>query len=483
MTSTVRQIAATVTSLRFRMVLTTATAVTAMVALGGFLSVRAVRAEFMDAASWVARDHASEVAHLARTGALPSDLTNLDEGETLIQVVRRGRVVSHTENVSGSAPLPMPSQPPDSSQQLSVERLPEGTGPYQVVALGTTTPRGPATVLVAVSTEDVADVTAAALKAGMLGLILLVVPLSVLLWFALGRTLAPVDAIRERADAITAEHLSARVPEPPRLDEIGRLARTINAMLTRLDVSAREQRRFLADAAHELRSPIASLRAQLEANGRARIGDDEAYVEDLRADVLRMQALVDQLLLLARSDAGALRRRNVTVDLDDTVAGVLEALRLENPRQRIAVDIRGVSPVQVSGDPVLLEQLVRNLLENAVKYASREVRVSLGREDVTAVLTVDDDGPGIPAESRAEVFRRFTRLDDSRDRGAGGVGLGLAIVVDIVRAHAGTVTVSDAPIGGARFRVQLPAGAPPQSVPVTGPGPTGTSDRRLPNRR
>jgi signal transduction histidine kinase len=454
-------------SLRLRVVLITACAVTAMVGVGGFLTVWAVRAEFVDSASWVSRERASEVAELAQEGALEARMPVLDEGETLVQVVSADRVVSGTENVSRARVLPLPVQPPGSMELLAVDALPAaGPGPYQVTALGTATPRGPVTVFVAVTTEDVEDVVASALGTGALGLLVLLVPLSALLWVAVGRTLAPVEAIRERADAITADQLSARVPEPRHHDEIGRLARTINAMLNRLDVSASEQRRFLADAAHELRSPVASLRAQLETTSQETLGSDGVEVENLRADALRMQALVDQLLLLARSDAGAIGRHYVTVDLDDTVGAVIDALQTENCRPGLTIDTRGVAPVQVSGDPVLLEQVVRNLVDNAAKYAAREVRVSLVRDGESAELTVDDDGPGIPETAREEVFHRFTRLDESRHRGDGGVGLGLAIVADIVRAHDGSVEVLAAPLGGARLRVRLPAGG------------TGTSEGR-----
>jgi signal transduction histidine kinase len=171
-----------------------------------------------------------------------------------------------------------------------------------------------------------------------------------------------------------------------------------------------------------------------------------------------MQALVDELLLLARADAGMIGRTRSIVDLDDTVEAVLALRRFEHERLDLDVDGTGVRPVQVMGEPTLLEQVVRNLLDNAVRHASHEVRVALTEEAGQAVLTVDDDGPGIPVEQRDEVFQRFTRLDASRDRHDGGVGLGLAIVADVVRSHGGTVSVGDSPIGGARMTVRLPAG-------------------------
>lgn len=446
------------TSLRLRVVLITAVAVTAMVAVGELLSIWAVRGEFLDVAVSRSRDRAVEVAQLVENGSLPASLPIFDEGETLVQVVREDGVVSRTQNISKEEVLPLPLQTPGSTQSLTVDDLPGvGDGPYEVTAVGATSPQGTVTVFAAVGTEDVHELVRSAIGTGSLGLILLVLPLSGLLWVAVGRTLSPVEAIRERAAAITADQLSERVPEPPQLDEIGRLARTINAMLARLDVSATEQRRFLADAAHELRSPVASLRAQLETVREGKLQAESAEVQELLADTLRMQTLVDQLLLLARSDAAALRRANVAVDLDDIVGTVVGARRLENEHPEITIDTSEVAPVQVMGDPVLLEQLVRNLLDNAVTHAVRQVQVSLTDQQGSAVLTVDDDGPGIPPQSREEVFRRFARLDEARDRHDGGVGLGLAIVADILRAHGGSVEVRDAPSGGARFRVLLPS--------------------------
>ena len=463
MTSTSR-VARPSSSLRLRIVLVTAVAVTGLVTVVDVLTVRFVRAQFVESATEMSHNRAGEVARLAADGMLTRHLPALDEGETIVQVVRAGSVVSRTANVTEAPMLGLPTQAPGELQTLALEELQgAGRGPYQVTALGTSSPEGPLTVFVAVNTEDMEEVVSEAIATGSIGLLLLVVPLSLLLWLAVGRALAPVGAIRERADAITAANLTERVPEPARRDEIGLLARTINAMLGRLDRSSTEQRRFLANAAHELRSPVASLRAQLETlrDGDLTAEGAGSEVEGLMTETLRMQAMVDQLLLLARSDAGEARPLRVSVDLDDVVAAVVEALRLENRRPEVLVDTREVAPVQVVGDPGLLEQVVRNLVDNAARYASRTVRVSLAQDGADAVLTVDDDGPGIPAQSREEVFRRFTRLDASRDREHGGVGLGLAIVSELVGAHGGSVAVLDAPDGGARLRVRLPGAAEP----------------------
>ncbi len=295
MTDSGRRIRRPVMSLRVRIVLVTAVAVTALIIVVDILTLRAVRTEFEETARDLSQDRAVEVARLVQAGSLTGRLPALDEGETVVQVVSAGGVVSHTANVSTDLMLRLPRQAPGSMQSLAVEELSGAAGgPYQVTTLETSSPEGQLTVLVAVTTEDMEEVVEVAIATGSLGLLLLVVPLSLLLWVAAGRALAPVEAIRERADVITAENLTERVPEPSRLDEIGRLARTINAMLGRLDRSSAEQRRFLANAAHELRSPIASLRAQLETiragdltSGSA---DETVHVTGLMTDTVRMQS-------------------------------------------------------------------------------------------------------------------------------------------------------------------------------------------------
>jgi signal transduction histidine kinase len=176
--------------------------------------------------------------------------------------------------------------------------------------------------------------------------------------------------------------------------------------------------------------------------------------DDLLHETTRMESLVEQLLLLARADADAPWLRLSAVDLDDVVESAVGSAAADGP---VTIDVSAVEPVQVSGDAVLLEQVVRNLVHNAVRHAREVVQVSVtATEDGTAVVTVDDDGPGVPEESREDIFGRFVRIEDSRQRDRGGVGLGLAIVTEIVSAHAGRVHVTDSPLGGARFSVELP---------------------------
>ena len=443
-------------SLRLRITLITAVVVAVVVAIGGLLILVALESELEDAADQAGLLRADEVATLAEQGDLPTPLEPMRDPESYAQVVAGSELVTATDDPGSDNFFGLPEQEPGETSIREVSRLPlDASGPYRVVSRGVTTPTGPVTVHVAVPVGDLEHTINTAARILAIGLSLLVIVLATVLWFATGRTLAPVDAIRTRAEAITAERLDQRVPVPPQEDEIGRLARTVNRMLARLERSAERQRRFVADAAHELRTPIASLRVQLETAGHRNPGSE---LGDLVEETVRMQALVDQLLLLARADAEAPWLRLTTVDLDDVVHSAAASL---GSGGHVVVDVSAVEPVQLPADAALLERVVRNLLENAVGYAAAVVRVSLTASDGVAVLIVDDDGPGIPPDRRDEVFERFVRLDDARDRGRGGVGLGLALVWEIVEAHGGRIHVEGAPSGGARFVVELPADGDP----------------------
>jgi signal transduction histidine kinase len=440
-------------SLRTRITLVTAAMVAVTLVVGGFLIVAALRTELLDAADEAGTMRAQAIARLAVTSELTDPLP-VDDPETFVEVVQDGRLITATDGIPPGDVFDLPAQDPGSAAIYQVRELPVAEpGPYRVAARGVQTPDGPVTVFVAVSIEDAADMLAVATQIGTVGVVALVTVLAGLSWFAIGRTLAPVDAIRARADSISGENLSSRVPEPAQDDEIGRLARTVNRMLGRLEESSDRQRRFVADAAHELRTPITSLRTQLE-TAAARPGGSADEVELLK-DTMRMQAIVDQLLLLARADSGRVWIRPVLVDLDDVID---TALASAGRRDGVRVDATAVQPVQVLGDPDLLEQVFSNLFQNALRYADTTVRVSGGQVDGSAAIAVEDDGRGVPIAKRAEIFERFFRLDESRDRDDGGLGLGLAIVAEIVHAHHGSVRVGDSELGGARFDVELPVG-------------------------
>jgi signal transduction histidine kinase len=233
----------------------------------------------------------------------------------------------------------------------------------------------------------------------------------------------------------------------------------MNRMLDRLMRAQASQRRFISDASHELRSPVASIRQHAEvalAHPERSGGTPPALAETALAEALRLQRLVDDLLLLARADEHALRLQPHPVDLDDLV--LEEAKRLRTATD-LAVDTTGVSACRVHADEQAVRRVLRNLGDNAARHARKRVAFTLASagQDGRAVLSVQDDGPGVPAADRERVFERFVRLDDARARDWGGSGLGLAIVAELVGAHGGAVRVTDGALGGARFDVTLPA--------------------------
>ncbi|MEU3601994.1 HAMP domain-containing sensor histidine kinase [Streptomyces sp. NPDC006798] len=295
--------------------------------------------------------------------------------------------------------------------------------------------------------QDAVESVREAMLAGLPVLLLVVGSVT---WLVTRRALRPVEDIRTEMAAITAsEDLSRRVPEPGTRDEVARLARTTNETLAALESSVERQRRFVADASHELRSPIASLRTQLE------VGEAHPGLLDVPgavADTVRLQQLAADLLLLARLDAGERPGRS-RVDL---AALAREELSQRGAADRVPVTVVAADGVEVLGSPGQLARVLGNLLDNAQRHAAGAVTVSVRREGADAVLAVGDDGSGVPEAERERVFERFVRLDEARGRDDGGAGLGLAIARDVARRHGGTLTVADSPAGGALFVLRLP---------------------------
>jgi signal transduction histidine kinase len=287
------------------------------------------------------------------------------------------------------------------------------------------------------------------------GIPVLVVLVGGLAWLLAGRALKPVDRLRVEVDEISHTTLHRRLVEPTTGDEVARLAHTMNAMLDRLESSADRQRQFVSDASHELRSPLATIRAKVEV---AAIRPGTADWSDVSTTVLdevdRLDDLVGDLLQLARLDeTGGELATTADVDLDELATDEVRRLR----GLGTAVDDGGVSAARVRGDRAALRRAVRNLVDNAARHARSAVAVGVAVDGGDAVVVVDDDGPGVPAAERERVFERFARLDEGRARGAGGAGLGLALVRAVAAAHGGTARVLDAPLGGARFEFRLPA--------------------------
>jgi signal transduction histidine kinase len=349
--------------------------------------------------------------------------------------------------------LAVPASPATPDPATTLERWPTSTG-FATADAPAVTPLGPVTVQARASLEPAAaalDSLRALLLPGIPALLLLVAGLT---WLAVGRAIAPVTAIRRELADITANDLHRRVPVPRGGDEIAALAVTTNDTLDRLESAVERHRRFVADAAHELRSPLAILRTRME------LAPPQPLTSEALTDIDRIQRLAADLLVLAGLDAGEPPARR-EVDLGQVVAE--EAVR-GRARAEVTVLPRVEAGIVVHGSAEHLRRLVANLVDNAVRHAEHRVEVRLSRADDNgaagagrAVLEVLDDGPGIPADQREAVFDRFTRLDAARDRDAGGAGLGLAIARDIAVRHGGGLAVAGDPPGG-HLRAELPLG-------------------------
>jgi signal transduction histidine kinase len=419
------------------------------------LTRSSLTANVREAAELRAEDVATALASGATSTA---DLAVEDQEDAFIQVVdTTGQVVASSANVDGFAAVAALAD----EESTVIGHAPVGQDRFVVVGIAVADRSQ--TVLVGRALDGADEATRALLSSLGIGVPLLLVLVGLVAWRLVGRALAPVAAMTAGAREITATDIDRRLPEPDTADEIGDLARTLNAMLDRLGDSRDRLAAFVADAAHELRSPVSSLRQHAEVTLEH---PEASSVEELAVVVadesLRLQRLVDDLLLLARADDDVTPVDRGDVDLDDVVGTVVGRRRATDG---ITVDLSAVSGGQVRGDPVGLDRLVANLLDNATLHARNRVAIALQEaDDGTVTLTVDDDGPGIPEPDRRRVFERFVRLDEARSRDAGGSGLGLAIVAAVAAGHNASVTVTDAPGGGARFRVAFP---PPPPAPGT----------------
>ncbi|HXO80433.1 MAG TPA: ATP-binding protein [Mycobacterium sp.] len=267
------------------------------------------------------------------------------------------------------------------------------------------------------------------------------------------RSLQSVDAIRSRVAEISTSDLAERVPVPTSRDEISALAVTMNEMLARLEAGHQAQQRFLSDASHELRSPLATIISGLEvAEAHPELLDAELAVDTLLPEAHRMRVLIEDLLLLARADEQSVVMRKEEVALDELAE--VEAARVR--REAGCTVHADICPSRLTADPAGMSRMIRNLVDNAVRHANSLIVIEVSSRDRTAILSIGDDGPGIAPAERTRVFERFVRLDSDRSRSSGGAGLGLAIVAEVVAAHGGTVSIDDRPGGGTKVTVALP---------------------------
>ncbi|MFS8095686.1 HAMP domain-containing histidine kinase [Lentzea alba] len=413
---------------------------------GGAVALTLVRDQLTGNAEAEARRQAGSYAPMI-SGGLTSALP------PLVQVVTRdGTVLGAGSELAHTRLLALW---PENGAVKGTSRLPDGEH-YVVAGVSASVRDRPVAVYAAVSLEHADEGVEAATTALVIIVPILLIAVGGTAWLVVGRTLRPVEAIRERVTEITASQLDRRVPEPPTDDEVGRLARTMNEMLARLEEVHDRQRRFAADAAHELRSPLASLRTRLEV-GLAHPSRTNwvRLAGDLHREAVRLGDLTDELIVLALADG--VTEPVEQVDLDEVVLTEIDAVRT---RGVVDVELTPFSAARLRGRAGELSRVVRNLLDNAEHHAAHRITVGLWSADGFAELVVADDGPGIPAPDRAKVFERFYRSQRARDRDTGGVGLGLAIVREVTERHGGAVWLADS-ADGACFHVRLPLAADP----------------------
>ncbi|MEQ4717991.1 HAMP domain-containing sensor histidine kinase [Nonomuraea sp. B19D2] len=422
-------------------------AMSILVVLGATLDL-AIRSWIQSGAFRQAERVASQWSPVARGGIVPRSIP-ADPPVDLIQVVDvYHRVVNSSRAASATVPLSRLRPPPDARVQPYRECPPND----RCILLHAIrlTPAPDAGVVYAGLPEPDLLATHQLEYALTAGIVLVTGIAAWTAWLLVGRALRPVEAIRTQISQITVSDLSLRVPEPQGSDEISRLATTANQTLSQLEAAVEQLRQFASTTSHELRTPIAALRAHLE---EALLYPDDVDAQDaLRSSLAtagRLEAIVNDLLLLARL------RATDPLPPEKIDLGELVAAEVSAQSSSVPINVHALGGPEIRGSRMQLIRVLDNLLANALRHAESAVEVSVEPADDGVAVTVTDDGPGIPPTHRERVFERFVRLDDGRRRDPGGSGLGLAISRDIAHTHHGTLTVEDSP-RGARFVLWLP---------------------------
>ncbi|MEV5650644.1 HAMP domain-containing sensor histidine kinase [Nocardia sp. NPDC052254] len=436
--------------LRLRSALVTTAVITVVLGFGAGIMLWLLYRSLIDTVDSAATARLDDITAQLRTTAPATLNTALLAPNGYVDIVEitdaSGRVLRSSARTVDHPPL-VPKAETVVGQSLG------GDSDLRLSARVIDSPFGRITAMVAANIEPVEDTLEEVAIALAIGAPIVVVVAAGASYALVGSSLRSVEAIRSRVAGISSTDLSERVPVPLARDEVARLAVTMNEMLGRVQASHLAQRRFLSDASHELRSPLATVLGGLEL-ARDHPG---AFDTDLAADTLlpeaeRMRYLIDDLLTLAAADENGLTIHATDVDLDDVAAIALRAVR----RRDTVTVTTDLHPARIRGDARALTRVARNLIGNAFIHTRTVVDIHTRQTSTHAELIVDDDGPGLPVSERKRVFERFVRLQDDRGRDSGGTGLGLAIVAEIVAAHHGTVVFDDSPRGGARVVVSLP---------------------------
>jgi signal transduction histidine kinase len=364
-----------------------------------------------------------------------------------------GSVVASSRNVAGRPTVGVRLADQRSSR-FTTTRLTRPAGRFRVLIRPVEVGSSTRILVVGKNLDDITEsvrilVVTLAGVVPVLGLVL-----GLLAWWLTGRTLRPVEQIRTEVTGIHGGELHRRVPVPETDDEIAELARTMNSMLSRVEAASTRQQQFVDDASHELRTPLTRMVTDLElAIAHPDLEPAPTTFGRVLEDASDLRQLLQDLLYLARTSHDRVVHRE-EIDLDDIALRVAHELRRES---ELTVDTAGVDAARVTGDAREVERAIRNLVDNARRHARTLIVISTAIGDGVSSVVIDDDGLGVPSEDRDRIFERFARLDESRTRSHGGAGLGLAIVHDIATRHGGRVSVTDAPTGGARFILAIPA--------------------------
>ena len=461
-------------SVRLRITIFATAVVAVALIIGSFALLGLFRGALLRSQSGAAAQRAESVAALAINGVIPNPLPSLDAPRlTLVQVLdQRGTIVAASEQLRGSGPLADLNQ---GRRKIVHEINGLHDGPWLTEVAHLSVGGKPLTFIIVTSLTEYTRSADLLHKSILITVPVLVLLVAIIVWLVVGRALRPVETMRAEVENITGHRLDRRVAAPTSNDEISRLALTLNDMLDRVQQSSDAQRRFVADASHELRTPIANIRIAVEvANAHPELADWPAVAEDVLHQDERMQHLTNDLLLLAKADAGQSALRRGPVDLRRVVATEMQrpvpadrALTAAATSTTAATSTIGTSQQPrfddcvaddcvVDGDADQLSRMLTNLVDNALRHASHTVTLSVVATERSVRLTVADDGPGIPTSDRDHVFDPFVRLDQHRARDQGGTGLGLSIVRRVIQAHGGTIEIVDSvPAPGATFVVTL----------------------------
>ena len=437
-------------SIRFRITALATAVVAVVLVLAGVFLVVIQRGLLTDSLDEALTQRADDIVALLAGEEFPTEFSQ-GAREGFAQLVGEdGNVLVSTPNLRGFPAVEVETEPDEMVTVQTVEGLEVDDDRFRVLSrvldgIG---------VLHVGTTYDVVSESAGTLiNALAVTVPIVTLALATLVWWLVGRTLAPVEDIRTEVAEIGSTDLHRRVPGTGSGDEIDRLSGTMNEMLSRLEESITRQQRFVADASHEMRNPLTRMRTALEVELASGAIRDPELVQSVLDEVIGLQHMVEDMLFMARADAGQGQPKLKMVDLDDVV--LREARRVKD-HQRVEMDLSSVSAAPVNGDAGQLGRAIRNLLSNAERHATARVRLVLTEEDGLAVLTVADDGPGIPAEHSESIFERFTRLDESRNADSGGTGLGLPIAREVAEIHGGSLDLVADDGLGATFRFTVP---------------------------